>query len=55
MYTISVQMFYVSDLYFIFIFIFYIHYTLTGTSILGLLLVDTIEKESYKQNRQKKL
>ena len=40
-------MFYVSNLYFIFI--FYIHYTLTCTSILKLLLIDTIEENLIRK------
>ena len=36
-------------LYLSFILIFYTYYTLTCTSILGLLLVDTIEKKYYKK------
>ena len=42
-------MYQISILYLSFIFIFYIHYTLTCTSIFELLLVDTVKK-SYKEN-----
>ena len=45
-------MYQISILYLSFIFIFYIHYTLTCTSIFELLLVDTVKK-SYKENGQK--
>lgn len=44
-------MFYVSNLYFIFI--FYIHYTLTCKSNFALLLIKVVDKKSYTLNRQK--
>ena len=46
-------MYQICILYLSFIFIFYIHYTLTCTSIWELLLIDTIGEKSYKENRQK--
>ena len=44
-------MYQICILYLSFIFIFYIHYTLTCTSIWELLLIDTIGEKSYKENR----